>query len=520
MTEIDRHRRVQDLRALLHNLENYRDQEIDFDVDLARIPGFVQKDDRSKQHMVLGKLRERLFEISKRNRLLQFHATMQTVNLTHASVPLSFDITNIRPDQILVWNDSLQAALVGGEPVSLNKYLNFAEAMYLPSMLDRIMAEAQRDQAEFGFGQLRLVICFLHWANLKEKPVERFDSPLVLLPVELKKKKGIRDTYYLEAVSAEAEVNPVVRHQFKQLYDIDLPEVIDLVAATTRRVFRLPRPEDRGQRAGGHAEQDRPAADRADPRQGPPQAGPVSPPRPAGRPRRATVSQDLDYSYDQANYHPLGIAPLRGEDRAAGDTTCGRSSKRSRGREASPRPSRSRPPSKRSVCSTPWRRRRGEPLRLGFRPVQRDAGELQVPQDVAGAGLRDAAGQTRPINAAFDATFSLKPRAAERQLPPGRAAGRTLSTSCPPIPRRLRRSKRPAPARATSSRGRRAPGKSQTITNLIADFVARGKRVLFVCEKRAAIDVVYAPAAPVRPGRSLLPDPRFPGPTRRGSSWT
>ncbi|MEO6568769.1 MAG: AAA domain-containing protein, partial [Opitutaceae bacterium] len=34
-------------------------------------------------------------------------------------------------------------------------------------------------------------------------------------------------------------------------------------------------------------------------------------------------------------------------------------------------------------------------------------------------------------------------------------------------------------------------GKSQTITNLIADFVAQGKRVLFVCEKRAAIDVVF-----------------------------
>ena len=34
-------------------------------------------------------------------------------------------------------------------------------------------------------------------------------------------------------------------------------------------------------------------------------------------------------------------------------------------------------------------------------------------------------------------------------------------------------------------------GKSQTITNLIADYIARGKRVLFVCAKRAAIDVVY-----------------------------
>ena len=35
-------------------------------------------------------------------------------------------------------------------------------------------------------------------------------------------------------------------------------------------------------------------------------------------------------------------------------------------------------------------------------------------------------------------------------------------------------------------------GKSQTIANLIADYISRGKRVLFVCEKRAAIDVVYA----------------------------
>ncbi len=34
-------------------------------------------------------------------------------------------------------------------------------------------------------------------------------------------------------------------------------------------------------------------------------------------------------------------------------------------------------------------------------------------------------------------------------------------------------------------------GKSQVITNLIAQFTAEGKSVLFVCEKRAALDVVY-----------------------------
>ncbi len=98
---------------------------------------------------------------------------MQTVNLTHASVPLSFDIKNIRPDQILTWNDSLEKAIASGKPISLNKYLNFSEVLYLPSVLDRIIADARRDQAEFGFAQLRLAICFLHWANLKEKPVEQ-----------------------------------------------------------------------------------------------------------------------------------------------------------------------------------------------------------------------------------------------------------------------------------------------------------------------------------------------------------
>lgn len=34
-------------------------------------------------------------------------------------------------------------------------------------------------------------------------------------------------------------------------------------------------------------------------------------------------------------------------------------------------------------------------------------------------------------------------------------------------------------------------GESQTIANLIANLLARGKKVLFVCEKQVALDVVY-----------------------------
>ena len=34
-------------------------------------------------------------------------------------------------------------------------------------------------------------------------------------------------------------------------------------------------------------------------------------------------------------------------------------------------------------------------------------------------------------------------------------------------------------------------GKSQLICNLISDFIARGRKVLLVCQKRAALDVVH-----------------------------
>ena len=538
MTEIDRHRRVQDLRALLHNLENYRDQEIDFEVDLARIPGFVEQDDRSKQHVVLGKLRERLFEISKRNRLLHFRATMQTVNLTHASVPLSFDITSIRPEQILVWNDGLHAAVIGGGPISLNKYLNFAEALYLPSMLDRIMAESRRDQAEFGFGQLRLVICFLHWANLKEKPVERFDSPLVLLPVELKKKKGIRDTYSLEAVSAEAKVNPVVRHQFKQLYDIDLPEVLDLAATSLDQFFDyLARKIAASEPAVALNKIDRPRIELVHDRARRKLDQYRRRARLAGRGIRSF--QDLDYSYDQANYHPLGITLFSTKIRPPAThlrTII----------EEKPRPrsfATAEPGAGSEKLPSPSGRGAGgegglEAISPHPGPLPEGEGDRSQPKPLPERGLDPPAAEKerllfhlqeggeenpyvwnfdlcsvtlgnfkyrkmslvrdyetlldkRPRNPAFEATFSLTPRPTERQLPPALPLDERYHV----VPSDPTQASAIEEARAGASyiiQGPPGTGKSQTITNLIADYVARGKRVLFVCEKRAAIDVVYA----------------------------
>jgi len=92
-------------------------------------------------------------------------------------------------------------------------------------------------------------------------------------------------------------------------------------------------------------------------------------------------------------------------------------------------------------------------------------------------------------NKAFETAFAVTPPLPPADAPPLEFSERYQVVPCDPT-----QSQAVGNARAGDSyiiQGPPGTGKSQTITNLIADFVVRGKRVLFVCEKRAAIDVVF-----------------------------
>src|SRR5262245_32543094 len=149
MTELNRHKRSPDLAQLISRLENYREQAAD--LDFNRIEGFKESGLTGKRRLIQSHLRDRLFEISRRSRLLYFKPTLQTLNLTVASVPLLLDYRNIRLEQLFVWHPELAAAITGGSPMSLGKYLRFEDAPYLPGVLDKIISESRRDRAEFGF---------------------------------------------------------------------------------------------------------------------------------------------------------------------------------------------------------------------------------------------------------------------------------------------------------------------------------------------------------------------------------
>ncbi|MDB6033453.1 MAG: helicase, partial [Verrucomicrobiales bacterium] len=492
MTELNRRKRAQDLGALIHRLENYREQPLDFDTTFTQIKGFAESSKLGKRKLVQSHLRDRLFEISRRNRLIYFKPNQQTMNLTVASVPLMLDFRNIKLEQLFVWHPQLAATIAEGAPMSLGKYLRFEDAPYIPGVLDKIISEARRDRAEYGFAQLRLVLCFLRWHNLKETANERIHSPLLLLPVELTKKKGVRDNYVLDPTTSEAEVNPALRHHLKELYNLDLPEFVDLRETsldqfydTLKALIHATEPGvilskiDRPQIELIHAR----AQQRVDQYKRRMKLK-ARPPRHHGT---------VDYSYARENFRPLGLQLFLQKVRPA-------------------------PAPLRDVAGAPPKPRTPhmveEPPAAGEKVVETERemfalreGDNQNPYswdfDLCSLTLDNfnyrkmtlVRDYTNLIDAdlaseAFDTIFSLTPRPTDESaipdldLPDQHTIIHCDATQASAIARART-------GRSYIIQGPPGTGKSQTITNLIADYAARGKRVLFVCEKRAAIDIVY-----------------------------
>ena len=240
MTELDRHKRTPDLYDVIHRLQHYRDYDPEKQTDLSNVAGWVNKELKERSQFILNKLRNRLFDTSRRNRLLFYKPNMRFVNLTVSSVPMVLHYQSIRPDLLFTWNSDVSSKVAGMKEIVLNKYLRFEDHQYLPSALDKIRVESQRDVQEYGFSQLKLVITFLNWHNLKEDAQERIQSPLLLIPVELKKTKRLKEDHYtMKVLDNAAEVNPVLANQLRELYGIKLPDFVDLDDMSLEQFYQL-----------------------------------------------------------------------------------------------------------------------------------------------------------------------------------------------------------------------------------------------------------------------------------------
>jgi predicted DNA-binding WGR domain protein len=480
MTELNRHRRATDVAALATRLRTWREQPAALDLAgaLAGAQGAVPR-----RAAVLAHLRDRLFDLSRRNRLLYFRPTANTVNLTVASVPLMLQVERIDAGQICTWGGPFAADLVAGKPVSLQQWLRFDDQPWLAGALDHLIAETRRDRAEFGFGNLRLVIGFLRWHNLKEAPDERIVTPLLWLPVKLVRRKGVRDQYVLQASDDEAEFNPVLRHQLAQLYDIRLPEKADLSQTSVAAIHADLLAQIRRSEPAVELRLVEQAAIRLV-RQKAMQRLQQFQRRPAGA-RMDAAAGLPPYSYARDDYRPLGRALYE------------------RWVRPSPLPQRfaaGAPPTVRrpQMATTTEADREGYVLEES--EGHRYAWDLDLTQVTLAnfnykkmSLVRDYAQLLAEpaANPAFDRVFSIAPRALD-DTPPARLAPRAQWNVVAADATQNAAVALARDGRSFIIQGPPGTGKSQSITNLIADYAGRGKRVLFVCEKRAALDVVFS----------------------------
>jgi len=484
MTAINRHDRATDLESLSTRLRTWREQPQALDVAraLASVTGAVPR-----RTAVLSHLRDRLFDLSRRNRLLYFRPGASSVNLTVSSVPLMLQIESIRPEHICTWGGPFAEEVVAGRLVDLHRWLRFDEQPYLPVALDRLLQETRRDRAEFGFSQLRLVVAFLRWHNLKETPEERITTPLLWIPVELTRRKGVRDQYLIQCDDGEAEFNPVLRHQLRRLYDIRLPETVDLrktsIADIHADLFaQIRRTEPAVELRLVDKAQVRLVRQKALQRLQQFQRRRIT-----KRLTRELYADLPDYSYDRSDYRPLGQAlferwvrpsPLPQRFEAGAAPIAG-------------------PRHARMVADAE------DAEKLGYALQEPESHQYEWDVDLTQVTLANLNYKKMSLvrdytqlieepapNPAFDRVFSIEPRDVDAAPPPTLAFHERWNV----IAADATQNAAVALARTQRSfiiQGPPGTGKSQTITNLIADYAGRGKRVLFVCEKRAALDVVF-----------------------------
>lgn len=484
MTELDRNKRTSDLYDVIHRLKHYRDYDPEKQTDLSTVPGWINKELKERNHFILSKLRNRLFDTSRRNRLLYYKPNMRFVNLTVSSVPMVLHYQSIRPDLLFTWNSDVSSKVKDMKEIILNKYLRFEDHLYLSSSLDKIRTESQRDINEFGFSQLKLVIAFLNWHNLKEDAKERIQSPLLLVPVELKKIKRLKEDHYsMKVLDNAAEVNPVLANQLKELYGIKLPDFVDLDDMSPEQFHQLLKAQIDAANQGIQLHYtDKPKIKLVH------SVAKQTVTNYKKRLRRNASHlesyKNISYSYQQEHYKPLGLEIFK---------------------------------------------QRIEPRATFLEFLVNDDIKLTA-QQLTGNNIKErelyelTESESNPYSWDFDVcnivlgNFNYKKMSLVRDynhITDNKIQHHVFDSLFSNQPKQLKEysydlnkpddwyhviTADPTQTQAILHsrtgesyiiQGPPGTGKSQTITNLIADFVARGKSILFVCEKRAALDVVY-----------------------------
>lgn len=485
MTELDRKLRSRDLHEIIQRLKHYRDYDPQKEADLSKLADLQNKKPADRRTFILSKLRNRLFDTSRRNRLLYYKPNGRFANLTVSSVPLVLHYQSINPQLLFTWNDEISEQIIKQKDISLNKYLRFEDHPYLNAQLNGIRQQCENDKKEYGFSQLKLVVAFLHWHNLKEFPEERIVSPLLLLPVELERKKSLKEERFTVKITDNAAlINPVLAYHLKDLYGITLPESIDFDDISMQQFYEQVKSQIDSAKQGiklNFINKPRIKIVHNIARQT------INNYKKKLKLKGSASFQQIDYSYSEDNYKPLGLELFRQKV-----------APRQSGLEfllsdAPPPPASTQnfaAPATDAASKHTYQLTDGEnnPYSWDFDTCNIVLGNFNY-KKMSLVGDYNTLTENNVEHDVFSELFSTTPRQAETSIEQNDPAEwHHVITADPTQAKAILHSRT---GKSYIIQGPPGTGKSQTITNLVADYLAQGKTILFVCEKRAALDVVY-----------------------------
>ena len=482
MTELDRAARTRDLQEAIQRLKYYRDYDPHRQTDLAKLAAFQVKKPTDRRSFILSKLRNRLFDTSRRNRLLYYKSNSRFVNLTVSSVPMVLHYQSINPQTLFTWNTELSTRIIGMKDIALNKYLRFEDHPYLNAQLNSIRQQSENDKKEYGFSQLKLAVAFLHWHNLKEVIHERIQSPLLLLPVELERKKSLKEERFtLKIIDNTAIINPVLANYLKDLYGITLPESIDFDEVSMEQFYELLKYKISEAKQGvvlNYIDKPRIRIIHNIARQT------INNYRKRLKKKSGPAFHRIDYSYSDDYYKPLGLELFRQKVKPQQSALEFLLSK------IPPRASSWNFADPGVSVKETFHLTDGEnnPYSWDFDVSNIILGNFNY-KKMSLVSDYNAITDRQIEHAVFDELFSAAPKNAEAPHIENNPIG--WYHVIPADPTQAKSVLYSRTGKSYIIQGPPGTGKSQTITNLIADFLANDKVILFVCEKRAALDVVY-----------------------------
>lgn len=146
-------------------------------------------------------------------------------------------LESIRSDQLCTWDGaSSPPKFLGGGQVALAKWLRFEDQPYLPSAFDRIIQGNATRSRRIWFQPPSARGRVPALAHRKDAPNDLHPVSVALAPGRSDQEEGRARPVSLRCPGTEAEFNPALRHYLRQLYDIRLPETVDLERTSIEQI--------------------------------------------------------------------------------------------------------------------------------------------------------------------------------------------------------------------------------------------------------------------------------------------